>query len=347
MSDQNTSVPEPEEPSIGHVMGILTGFWQTKILLTAAESDLFTELSGASATAEELGKRFGFLMPGANDFLMALAGLGLLRADEDGTFRNSAAAERYLVRGRPEFIGGYLRFCERELNPAWEGLGTALRTGKPQNRSALEGSPYDSLYRDKETKEAFLESMDVNTSVLLQRLGDLDWSGYRSFIDVGGARGSVAHHLVRQAPHLTAGVFDLPQIEGDFAAHMAALGSEKKVTFHGGDFFSDPLPEADVLIFGHVLHNWGTEERRKLLRKAYDAVRPGGAVIIYDPMISNSRASLSASMAALIMLVWSAGGGEYSVTECHTWLREAGFRPATIGPLDAVDDVLVMGRKER
>ncbi|MCX4486292.1 acetylserotonin O-methyltransferase [Streptomyces anulatus] len=345
MSDQKNAVPEPEEPFIGQVMGPLTGFWQTKILLTAVESGLFTELSGSSATAEELSTRLGYRMPGASDFFLALAGMGLLDASEAGEFRNSPAADRYLVRTRPEFIGGYLQFCERELNPAWEGLGTALRTGAPQNPAALEGNPYETLYQDRESTESFLESMDTLNTPLLRRLGEIDWSGYDSFVDVGGARGNVAHHLALNNPHLKGAVFDLPQLEGAFTTHMAALGDDGAVSFHGGDFFAGPLPESDVLIFGHVLHNWGVDERRTLLRKAHDAIRPGGAVIIYDPMVSNSAPPLYATLAALSMLVWSAGGGEYPVSDCHAWLEEAGFRPETVGPEDTPDDVLVIGRK--
>lgn len=345
MSDQRT--PVEEEPSVGRIMGILSGYWTARILLTAARSDLFTALSGTSATAAELGERLGFRMPGANDFLLSLAGLGMVEAAEDGTFRNSPAAERYLVRGRPEYIGGYVQFVDRELNTAWDGLGTSLRTGLPQNPAARKGNPYDTLYADREATESFLESMDMLNTPLLQRLDGLEWSGHATFVDVGGARGNVARHLVRRHPHLKGGVFDLPQLEASFDAHMKSLGDEGRVSFHPGDFFVDELPEADVLILGHVLHNWSTEDRRTLLRKAYDAVRPGGAVVVYDPMVSNSRPPLYATLAALSMLVWSAGGGEYSVGECHAWLREAGFRPETVGPEDTPDDVLVIGRKAR
>ncbi|MCC2280458.1 acetylserotonin O-methyltransferase [Streptomyces sp. ET3-23] len=345
MSDQNT--PALQDPSVGQIMGILTGYWQAKTLLTAAESDLFTALSGSSTTAGELSERLGYRMPGASDFLLALSGMGLVHAEEGGTFRNTAVAERYLVRGRPEFIGGYLQFCERELNPAWNGLDAALRTGMPQNPAARSGNPYASLYADREATDSFLDSMDMLNTPLLERLGALDWSDYGSFVDVGGARGNVARHLVQEHPHLKGTVFDLPQLEEPFAAYMASLGDDGRVSFHGGDFFKDALPEADVLIFGHVLHNWGADDRRKLLRSAYHAVRPGGAVVVYDPMVSNSRPPLYATLAALSMLVWSSGGGEYSVAECHAWLEEAGFRPETVGPEDTPDDVVVIGRKQR
>ncbi|WP_189541713.1 methyltransferase [Streptomyces gelaticus] len=346
MSDQNISAKDELSP--GQIMGVLTGYWQARILLTAASFDLFTLLSEEPASAEQVSERLGIRMPGASDFLLALSGMGFLEAAEDGMFRNSPAAEQFLVRGRPAHIGGYLQFCERELNPAWDGLGTALRTGSPQNPAARSGNPYDTLYADREATDSFLESMDMLNTPLLRRVSSLDWSRYGSFVDVGGARGNVAQHLVREHPHLEGGVFDLPPLEGAFAAYMNSLGgtAKERIAFHGGDFFKDPLPKADVLIFGHVLHNWSADNRRTLLRNAYSAIRPGGAVIIYDPMVSNSRPPLYATLAALSMLVWSAGGGEYAVGECHSWLKEAGFRPETVGPENTPDDVLIIGHKD-
>jgi 8-O-methyltransferase len=339
------SAPAAEGPGPELVLAILAGHWQTKILLTATESDLFGRLSGTSATADELAESLGYHMPGCRDFLRALVGLGLLELAGD-RFRNSPVADRYLVRGRPEHVGGYLRFCERELNPAWDGLATTLRTGQPHNKAAVDGNPYQALYEDQETTDSFLDSMDMfNTPVALS-VSRLDWSGYHSFVDVGGARGNLAHHVVARNPHLTGVVFDLPQVRRAFTEHMAAVGASSAISFQGGDFFTDPLPEADVLIFGHVLHNWGPDERVQLIRNAYKAVRPGGAVFIYDPMVDDDTPPLNAVLASLSMQVWSAGGQEYSVEQCHAWLREAGFRPATANRAELPDDILVIGHKD-
>ncbi|GHG83270.1 methyltransferase [Streptomyces griseocarneus] len=335
-----------EGAGAGQVMDILFGHWRTELLLTAVESDLFTHLSGAPATAEELAARLGYRLPGAESFFVGLVGLGLLET-EDGRFVNAPAAEQHLVRGRPGYMGGYLQFCRRELNPSWDGLGTALRTGLPQNRAAREGNPYHSLYEDKSATDLFLDSMDMFNSGIASHLADLDWSRYTSFVDVGGARGNIAHELASRHPHLTGEVFDLPPLESSFTEHMAALGGAGRVSFHGGDFFADPLPEADVLIFGHVLHNWGPEDRLRLLRSAYAAVRPGGAVIVYDPMVGDAVPSLYATLASLSMLVWSNGGREYSVDECHAWLKETGFRPETVALPDGVNEVLVVAHKDR
>lgn len=331
----------------GPIMGIMAGYWQVKILLAAVEHDVFSKLHGRSATSAELAEDLGLVPLGANDFLVGLSHLGLLER-ENGKFTNSAVADRFLVRGRAEYLGGYLAFCDRELNPAWDGLATALRTGKPQNPAAVQGNPYDTLYQDADATDGFLDSMDLLATPVGLALSRFDWSRYTSFIDVGGARGHFAHQVVSANPHLTGGVFDLPPLEPAFIRHMARLGgAASSITFHGGDFFKDRLPEADVLVFGHVLHNWGVEDRIRLLRNAYDSLRPGGAVFVYDPMAGGDEPSMHAVLAGLAMLVWSRGGHEYSVQALHGWLAEAGFRPETAEVPDLHDDVLVIGHKDR
>ncbi|MFJ8686734.1 methyltransferase [Micromonospora wenchangensis] len=342
------SASQPEtaaDPGPGGILGIAIGHWQTTILQTAMADDLFTRLSGTSAAVPELADRLGYRLPGARAFLLALVSLGLLDA-ERGELRNSPTAERYLVRGKPQFIGGYLEFCARELNPAWSGLAAALRTGEPQNPAARNGNPYDTLYQDESATEAFLDSMDMFNTPIALRLDSLDWSRYQTVVDVGGARGNLAHHLVVGNPHLTATVFDLPALEPAFSRHMARLGDAGAISFLGGDFFTDPLPAADAVVFGHILHNWDEPQRMKLLQNAYQAVRAGGAVIVYDPMVNGDHPPLNAVLAGLSMLVWSAGGHEYSVEECHGWLAKAGFRPETVGAADAPDDVVVIGHKD-
>ncbi|EIV96266.1 methyltransferase [Frankia sp. QA3] len=342
------SVQAPESAvHPGSIMGVMAGYWQTRILLAAVEHDVFTRLSGRTATSAELADDLGLVPVGTRDLLVGLSHLGFLDT-ADGGFRNSAVAERFLVQGRPEYLGGYLRFCQLELNPAWDGLATALRTGKPQNPAAVGGNPYDTLYQDSVATDGFLDSMDLLATPVGLALSRIDWSRYSSFVDVGGARGHFAYQVVSQNPHLRGAVFDLPPLEPTFRRYVDTLGGPaSSIDFHGGDFFTDELPEADVLVLGHVLHNWGVEDRLRLLKKVYDAVRPGGAVFVYDPMAGSDKPPLNAVLAGLAMLVWSRGGHEYSVTELHGWLKEAGFRPETAEVADLQDDVLVIGYKDR
>jgi SAM-dependent methyltransferase len=340
---------QPPESSVnpGPIMGLMAGHWQVRMLLAAVEHGIFTTLSGRSATSAELAGDLGLVPRGTHDLLVGLSHLGLLEMD-GGKFTNAPVADVFLVRGRAAYLGGYLRFCDQELNPAWDGLPTALRTGRPQNPAAVEGNPYDTLYQDTDATGGFLDSMDLLSTPIALALSRFDWRPYSSFVDVGGARGHFAHQVVSQNPHLRGAVFDLPPLKPAFDRHMATLGGAgSSITFHGGDFFEDELPRADVLVLGHVLHNWGVEDRLRLLRRAYDAVEPGGAVFVYDPMAGGEEPSMHGVLAGLAMLVWSRGGHEYTVDELHGWLEEAGFRPETADVPDLHDDVLVIGHKDR
>lgn len=331
----------------GPVMEIVAGYWQTKMLIAAVELGVFERLSRCSATSSQIAGDLGLAPMATNDLLAGLTHLGLLTC-ESKVFANTPVAEAFLVPGRPAYLGGYLRFCDRELNPSWDGLAASLRTGKPQNPAAVAGNPYDLLYQDAERTDGFLDSMDLLASPIGQAFGDFDWSPYTSFVDVGGARGHFAHQVVTVHPGLKATVFDLPPLRAAFDRYMERIGvPHGAITFEGGDFFRDPLPSADVIVLGHVLHNWGVEDRIHLLRKVHAALNPGGAVLVYDPMKGGDLPAMYAALAGLTMSVWSRGGHEYSVPDAHDWLRKVGFRPETAQLPGLHDDVLVIGHKDR
>ncbi len=184
----------------------------------------------------------------------------------------------------------------------------------------------------------------VNGLIAPVLAGAYDWSSCRLLVDVGGARGNLAAQLVRAHPHLSACVFDLPVMAAPFAEHVASLVPPGQVRFVGGDFFVDPLPEGDVLILGHVLHNWSAEERQVLVKKAYEAVRPGGALLVYDAMLDDGPTDLARILVSLNMLLVTAGGAEYRASECREWLAAVGFVDIEERPLTA-GDTLVVGRK--
>ncbi|MFC5827892.1 methyltransferase [Nonomuraea insulae] len=322
------------------VLRIASGARAAQVLFSAVELGVFTALSAEPLSADELAGKLGLHPAAVRDLLSALAALGLL-ARESGRYRPAEAAETYLVAGRPDYLGGFLAFLDGALHPAWRGLTESLRTGRP----VRPGDPYGSLYTDPAERDGFLNAMDVLNRPIgaaLARLGG--WRLAGSFVDVGGARGNLAAQLVRAHPGLEATVFDLPALRPAFDAHMAALGLGTRVRFEPGDFFAGPLPEADALIFGHVLHNWPVERRRELLRKAHDALRPGGRVLVYDPMTDERRPRLPIALASLNMLVWSDGGAEYPVGDLRGWLFEAGFASVTTGPLTP-SSTLVVARK--
>jgi hypothetical protein len=313
-------------------------FAGSKILLSALEFGLFTTLAGGSATEAELCARLGLHGRGAADFLNALVVLGLLERVGE-TYRNAPIAEDLLIRGE-RYSAGFLDGANFVLYPAWGGLSTALRTGTPTATG-----DFEQMLSDPDTQRVYLSMMDSLSGPLAPSLADaLDWSGFRTVADVGGARGNMISLLLRHHDHLRGVVFDRPQNAGACAEHSATLGVGERVGFRGGDFFADELPEADVVIIGHVLADFSLEERKSLVAKAFRAVRPGGAFLVYDPMPDPDLLDLSSLVASLHMLVMTPGGEGYRPAECASWMTAAGFTTTSVRPL-ALGNTLVIGHK--
>jgi SAM-dependent methyltransferase len=322
-------------------------FCHAKILLTASEVGVFADLDRhggpAGSTAGDIGSRLRLHERGLVDFLDALVALGLLTRS-GGRYAATDAAREHLVPGRPGYLGGFLNRASTVLYPAWANLGEALRTGVPQVPSAGEGE-FERMLSNPAQRAQYLRMMDSVSGQLAPRLAEaVDWTGFHTLVDVGGARGNLAAHVVRAHPHLTATVFDLPVMAESFDEHMAALRPPSPVTFVGGDFFVDPLPAGDVLVIGHVLHNWSPKQRRLLVEKAYSALRPGGALLVYDAMLDDDSIDLARLVVSLNMLLVTRGGSEYPAAECQRWLCDAGFVDVRRQPLGSAD-TLVLGRK--
>ncbi|MER7770506.1 methyltransferase [Kitasatospora sp. NPDC096140] len=324
------------------VMDIASGFWRARALFSAVELDLFTHLAERSAGREELQASLGLHPSAAADFLDALVALGLLQR-EDGRYANTPAAERFLDKGKDSYVGGFFTFMSHSLYPAWGRLTGLLRSGGRQ-----EGlDDFGDWYKDLDQVRGFMHAMDsVSAPVTEELVRRFDWSTCRTFADLGGARGNLAGHLVKAHPHLRGTTFDVPAVKPLFEEHVAKLGVVDKVSFQGGDFRSDPLPEADVLIFGHVLHDWDTETRALLARRAHDALRPGGALLIYEELLDDDRRGPARSLLmSLNMRLVRSGGSEYTAAESRVWLAEAGFAEVTVEELTATERLIVARRK--
>ncbi len=171
------------------------------------------------------------------------------------------------------------------------------------------------------------------------------WSRYRTFVDAGTAQGDLAVQIALAHRHLTGMGLDLPLVGPCFKEYIAAHKLESRVSFHPGDFFADPLPKADVLLFGHVLHNWDLPQKKQLLRKAYQAVPDGGAVVVYEPVIDEARtANVFGLLMSLNMLLETEGGFDFTASECKGWMEEAGFGDVRTVHLQGPDS-MVYGTK--
>lgn len=311
-------------------------------ILAAAELGVFTLCDTEALTEREICARLSLHPRGSKDFLDALVALEMLNRTDD-RYRSTHVASRFLDPGKPSYLGRFLRMADSR----WGRLTEGLRTGEPQNGTKRTDVMFTEQYKsDAGVWRSYMVGMDYLTAPIGPLLARaFDWDGIESFVDVGGGRGSVAAAVVTAHDHLSGGVFDLPQVRPIFDEHITSLGLGGRISFHGGNFFTDDLPGADALMFGHVLHDWGEQERRTLLGAAFRALRPGGWVLVYDPMIDDERRHKASSLlVSLNMLLATPGGSEYTAAQCHDWLTGAGFAEPRTVPLDDHDS-LVIARK--
>ncbi|HEX2313494.1 MAG TPA: methyltransferase [Thermomonospora sp.] len=319
-------------------------FWKSRVLLSAIELGVFGALREGPLTAERLTERLKLDGRGVRDFLDALVAMGMLDRDDDG-YRTSAASARFLDEERQEtYVGGLLTVADRLWYDSWRSLTEALRTGKPQNAATTgEDDPFAALYADPERTRQFQSAMSGGAmGAALALAEDFPWGERGTVADVGAAGGAVLRTLLTRHPHLRGIGFDLPPVEPSFRATAEAAGLADRMTFVPGDFFTDPMPTADVIVLGHVLHDWDEPAKRALLRKAYDALPPGGAVVVYDTMIDDSRReNLFGLLTSLHMLLESPGGFDYTRAEVLGWLAGAGFERCAARPLSGPESIAI------
>jgi predicted O-methyltransferase YrrM len=307
------------------------GFWPSKVLLTAVELEVFTRLGGKSLTAAELGDALRLHPRGTYDFLDTLVALGFLQREGDGAaarYRNTPETARFLDKAKPSYVGGILEMCNARLYGFWGDLATGLRTGQPQNELKRGGrSMFETLYEDPARLEQFMSAMRGISMANFQALAQkFDFSKYRTLCDVGGATGLLSTLVARRHPHLECLSFDLPVVEPIARRFIAQDGMSERVKTVAGDFLKDPLPKADVITMGMILHDWNLEKKKHLIRLAYEALPPGGAFIAVENLIDDARRENAFGlMMSLNMLIEFGDAFDFSGADFWGWCREAGF----------------------
>jgi cyclopropane fatty-acyl-phospholipid synthase-like methyltransferase len=325
------------------IMQLGFGFWGSKTLLSAVELGVFSELADAGPLeGEALRERLGLHERSATDFFDALVSLGMLER-ADGRYANTPATGVFLDRAKPSYVGGILEMANTRLYPFWGSLTEALRTGSPQNEGKDGEDFFASLYADQERLAQFARAMSAVSMGAAQAIAaGFPWQDHTSVIDIGCAEGAVPVQVALAHDHVTGGGFDLPPLEPIFNAHVAQFGLGERLGFTAGDFFADPLPSADVLVMGHILHDWGLDEKRVLLQKAYDALPDGGALIVYEAIIDDERRQNTFGLLmSLNMLIETPGGFDYTGADCQAWMQETGFRESYVQHLVGPDSMVV------
>lgn len=323
------------------------GFWHSKVLLTAVEFGLFTRLGRHRLTGAELGTELHLHPRAIADFFDALVAMKFLGRNGDGPqakYFNTPEGLMYLDEASPRYIGGILIMLNARLFKFWNDLPEALRTGKPQNeiKHGQKGL-FEELYADLPRLEQFMGAMTGLSRINFEAFADkFDFSKSQTLCDVGGATGLLSIEVAKKHPHLKCTSFDLPEVEPIAKKHIAAAGLTSRVTTAAGDFFKDPLPKADIITMGMILHDWNLEKKMHLIRLAYEALPPGGALVAIEALIDDARReNVQGLLMSLNMLIEFGDAFDYSGADFRQWCGEVGFKRFEIIPLSGPSSAAV------
>jgi hypothetical protein len=321
------------------IMRVGMGFWASKTLLSAVELELFTKLGSEAMTAGELADALALHGRAIPDFPDALVALELLDREgegDDARYRNTPSTAVYLDKASPAYIGGILEMSNSRLYGFWGDLTEALQTGKPQNEIKHSGKPvFDELYRDPDRLEQFMNAMTGISLGPFHALADkFDFSRYDTLCDVGGATGQLSITVANRHPHMRCVTHDLDVVEPIAKRTIEGAGLSDRVSTEAGDFFTEPLPKADVVTMGMILHDWDLDRKMRLIRAAYNALPEGGAFIVVENLIDDARRqNVFGLLMSLNMLIEFGDAFDFTGADFARWCTEVGFKDVEVLPL--------------
>lgn len=331
--ENKTVVKDQLNPS--RIMQVGLGFWASKTLLSAVNMGLFTLLAKEESSGETIKKKLGLHQRGLYDFLDTLVALNFLKRTgikESATYANTEETNLFLDKEKPSYIGGMLELSNNRLYRFWDTLEDGLKTGEPQNGDI---SIFEDVYADQQKLKEFLKAMEglqsSNFKMLTQKF---DFLNYKTLCDIGGSSGHLAIQIAKNNIHMRTTIFDLPPLEILAKENILSHQLSDRVSFQTGDFFKDEFPKSDVITMGNVLHNWGLEDKKMLIQKAYDALPNEGALIVIENIIDDNRQTNAFGlMMSLQMLMETPAGFDFTAADFNIWVREIGFSQVSTMPL--------------
>ena len=315
----------------GKILEVGFSFFGSRVLLAAVEMEVFTALGSQKLTGRQLGQKLKLHERGIWDFFDTLVSMGFLEREGNGPdarYSNTEETAQFLDKAKPQYIGGILEMASQRLYKFWHDLPEALRTGKPQNEVKHSQKPmFEELYADLPRLEQFMSAMAGISRGNFQALAEkFDFSKYQTLCDVGGATGILSILIAQQYPQLKCTSFDLPKVEPIAKKHIEVAGLTSRIKVVSGDFFTDPLPKADVIIMGMILHDWNLKNKLHIMKSAYNALPKGGALIAVENIIDDERRSNTFGLLmSLNMLVEFGDAFDFTFADFKKWGQEVGF----------------------
>uniref|UniRef100_A0A8C8RWA4 Acetylserotonin O-methyltransferase n=1 Tax=Pelusios castaneus TaxID=367368 RepID=A0A8C8RWA4_9SAUR len=328
------------------------GFLISKVMFTACELGVFDLLleSEEPLSSDAIAERLGTSTNGMEQLLDACVGLKLLGVEiksEGAFYRNTELSSLYLTKSSPKSQYHQFMYQSKTVYLCWQYLTDAVRDGRNQYERAFGVSSKDlfgAIYRSEEEMIKFMQFLNAFWSICGKDvIAAFDLSPFTLIYDLGGGAGGLAEEYISLYPNSRVTIYDLPKVVQVAKEHF--IPPEKcRITFHEGDFFKDPIPEADLYILARVLHDWADDKCLQLLANVHKACKPGGGVLIVETLLNEDKTGpLEAQLLSVRMLVQTEGKGR-TPTEYSKLLTAAGFREIQVKKTGKLYDV-ILGRK--
>jgi SAM-dependent methyltransferase len=327
-----TTALEATDKDFERMMQMLTGFFQTQIVGAVATYSIADHLAMGPATAEQIATIEGTDSIATFRLLRACASLGLVACGDGLTF----TATPLLGTLRTNVPGSLHSLAKAWSAPGhwlpWGRFLDAMRTSQPQTVPALGAAIWDYYAQQRKEGAAFTNAMHGFTSGAAQDVTRLvDTSTAKLAVDIGGASGTLVHSLMTANPQLHGIILDLPDVVPSATAAAAGLGLAQRSSVLAGDFFAS-VPEADLYLLKHILHDWNDGQSVRILENCRRAMRPGGRVIVIELLLGEMGEPGLAPLMDLNMMVMLPGR-ERSLSEYRALLKRAGFRLDKSSPI--------------
>ncbi|MFP4369194.1 MAG: methyltransferase [Bacteroidota bacterium] len=318
MKMKRNANPLVSDDSVSAILQIATAYQKSKVLLTATELNIFTIINNDEKTSEEVAKEINADHKSLDRLLNALCALNLLEKDSD-RFSNTKGTSRFLVEGRPEFLGDLMHISN--LWDSWEMLAPAVKKGEPPEYKSIDE-------KDDDWVKSFVDSMHWHATLQAPDIVNMiDLDDCNKMLDLGCGSALYAMNFARKKPSMDIYAFDYPNVIKQTRTHLERNELQDKVQTIEGNFFIDDIGNNyDLIFISSIIQMYSIWDNIKLMQKCYDSLNSNGKVVIQDQIIDDDRtAPLNAALLSINMLVNTKGGDAYTKTDVWIMLKEAWF----------------------
>lgn len=293
-------------------------FQKSRILLSSFELNIFTNIDESGTTSDQIADRLHLDKHACERLLNALVSLEFL-TKQNHLFFNTADSFSFLSKKSPDYLGGLMH--TNHLWDTWHNLTKVVKSGKSADPAEINDRGEGWLF-------PFINAMhDRAIKLAPVQLANIDLSGIKTILDVGGGSGAYSMEFISKKPELEATVFDLPNVVPITKKFIEKEGYSDKIKTFTGDYTKDDLPKGyDLVFLSAIIHSNSLEINQDLIKKCYSALNTKGKIIIMDWIMSNDRTQpTSGAIFAINMLVGTEAGDCFTEQEVAEMLTTAGF----------------------